>query len=119
MLSPPSSYQWQISSGSRGESRKSLKRLLRNEASRRSKKSRLSKNGGIKKVGEHKKRKLQEPELFRDRQEGVESQVAEEAKLAGEVEVVEDEVIQLEVEVGERVKEGLQMLGSDIAHLCI
>jgi hypothetical protein len=67
--------------GSRGESRKSSRRLSQREASRRFKRNKLSRNGGIKKAGGRKKRRSRKRKVLPLDQVEVVSLVAREVKV--------------------------------------
>jgi hypothetical protein len=100
---------------SRGANRKSLKRRLPNEASRRFRRSRRSKNGGTKRVEKQgkKKREQQGPRLILHEAKVV---AAVEESLADEGKVVRDEAMQLvdEDEAEAAVAKRWQMRGNTL-----
>jgi hypothetical protein len=90
-------YPWPTLSGSREGNRKSSRKLLPNEASRRSKKNRHFKSGGILKVDGHKRKKLPGPRmmLLAQREAGKVTAIGE--RVAEELEVAEEEGIHIGV----------------------
>jgi hypothetical protein len=84
-------YPWPTLSGSKEGNSKSSRKLLPNEASRR------SKSGGILKVDGHKKKKLHGPRMTLLAQREAGRVVASEERVAEEAEEAEEEVIQIGV----------------------